>query len=139
MPRYRQKLREVPGRLGLPVWVDDPDFDLAYHVRHAALAPPGTPEVLGELVGRLLSRQLERDRPLWEIYLVEGLADGRLAVVTKTHHAMVDGIAMPPILPIDHIYAGSDWRMTGLRRGPRLGSDHFPLVATLRLQEAGRR
>ncbi len=93
VPRYRQKLREVPGRLGLPVWVDDPDFDLAYHVRHAALAPPGTPEVLGELVGRLLSRQLERDRPLWEIYLVEGLADGRLAVVTKTHHAMVDGIA----------------------------------------------
>ncbi len=93
VPRYRQKLREVPGRLGLPVWVDDPDFDLAYHVRHAALAPPGTPDVLGELVGRLLSRQLERDRPLWEIYLVEGLADGRLAVVTKTHHAMVDGLA----------------------------------------------
>ncbi len=93
VPRYRQKLREVPGRLGLPVWVDDPDFDLAYHVRHTAVAPPGTPEVLDELVGRLLSRQLERDRPLWEIYLVEGLADGRLAVVTKTHHAMVDGIA----------------------------------------------
>lgn len=93
VPRYRQKLREVPGRLGLPVWVDDPDFDLGYHVRRAAVAPPGSPEVLDELVGRLLSRQLQRDRPLWEIYLVEGLANGRLAVVTKTHHAMVDGLA----------------------------------------------
>ncbi|MHA6783750.1 WS/DGAT/MGAT family O-acyltransferase [Pseudonocardia saturnea] len=93
VPRYRQKVREVPGRLGLPVWVDDPDFDLAYHVRRSALAAPGTEEVLHELVGRLLSRRLDRSRPLWEIYLVEGLADGRLAVVTKTHHAMVDGLA----------------------------------------------
>jgi WS/DGAT/MGAT family acyltransferase len=93
VPRYRQKVREVPGRLGLPVWVDDPDFDLAYHVRRSALAAPGTEEVLHELVGRLLSRRLDRARPLWEIYLVEGLADGRLAVVTKTHHAMVDGLA----------------------------------------------
>ncbi|MDN5934455.1 MAG: wax ester/triacylglycerol synthase family O-acyltransferase, partial [Pseudonocardia sp.] len=93
VPRYRQKVREVPGRLGLPVWVDDPDFDLDYHVRRSALAPPGTEEVLHELVGRLLSRQLDRARPLWEIHLVEGLADGRLAVVTKIHHAMVDGLA----------------------------------------------
>jgi diacylglycerol O-acyltransferase len=93
VPRYRQKVREVPARLGLPVWVDDPDFDLDYHVRRSALAAPGTEEVLRELVGRLLSRRLDRDRPLWEIYLIEGLADGRLAVVTKTHHAMVDGLA----------------------------------------------
>jgi diacylglycerol O-acyltransferase len=93
VPRYRQKVREVPARLGLPVWVDDPDFDLEYHVRRSALAAPGTEEVLHELVGRLLSRRLDRARPLWEIYLVEGLADGRLAVVTKTHHAMVDGLA----------------------------------------------
>lgn len=93
VPRYRQKVREVPGRLGLPVWVDDADFDLDYHVRRSALAAPGTEEVLRELVGRLLSRRLDLSRPLWEIYLVEGLADGRLAVVTKTHHAMVDGLA----------------------------------------------
>src|SRR4051812_4668174 len=93
VPRYRQKVREVPARLGLPVWVDDPDFDLEYHVRRSALAAPGTEEVLHELVGRLLSRRLDRARPLWEIYLVEGLADGRLAVVTKTRHAMVDGLA----------------------------------------------
>ncbi|MEJ3654138.1 wax ester/triacylglycerol synthase family O-acyltransferase [Actinomycetes bacterium KLBMP 9759] len=93
VPRYRQKLREVPGRLGLPVWVDDPQFDLDFHVRHAALPAPGTEAVLRELVGRILGRQLDRSRPLWEVYLVEGLADGRLAVITKTHHAMVDGLA----------------------------------------------
>ncbi len=93
VPRYRQKVRDVPGHLGLPVWVDDPDFELDFHVRRAAIAAPGTEEVLRELVGRILSRQLDRTRPLWEIYLVEGLADGRLAVITKTHHAMVDGLA----------------------------------------------
>jgi len=93
VPRWRQKVREVPGHLGLPVWVDDPDFDLDYHVRHAALPAPGTDERLRALVGRLLGRRLDRSRPLWEIYLVEGLSDGRFAVVTKTHHAMVDGLA----------------------------------------------
>jgi diacylglycerol O-acyltransferase / wax synthase len=93
VPRYRQKIRDVPGRLGLPVWVDDPDFDLGFHVRRVALPSPGTEEVLLELVGRLLARQLDRCRPMWEVYLVEGLADGRFAVVTKTHHAMVDGLA----------------------------------------------
>ena len=93
VPRYRQKVREVPGGLGLPVWVDDPEFDLGYHVRRSALPVPGTEEVLLDLVGRLLARQLDRARPLWEVYLIEGLADGRFAVVTKTHHAMVDGMA----------------------------------------------
>jgi diacylglycerol O-acyltransferase / wax synthase len=93
VPRYRQKIREVPGHLGLPVWVDDPDFDLHFHVRRSALPAPGTDAQLRELVGRLQSRQLDRSRPLWEIYLVEGLADGRFAVVTKTHHAMVDGLS----------------------------------------------
>ncbi len=93
VPRYRQKIREVPGRLGLPVWVDDAHFELDYHVRRSALPAPGTDAQLRELVGRLQSRQLDRSRPLWEIYLVEGLSDGRFAVVTKTHHAMVDGLA----------------------------------------------
>jgi WS/DGAT/MGAT family acyltransferase len=93
VPRYRQKVREVPGHLGLPVWVDDPDFDLDYHVRRSALPRPGTDEQLRALVGRLIARRLDRSRPLWEIYLVEGLSGGRFAVVTKTHHAMVDGLA----------------------------------------------
>ena len=93
VPRYRQKIREVPARLGLPVWVDDPDFDLSYHLRRSALPAPGSDEALRELVGRLLSRRLDRTRPLWEIYVVDGLAGGRVTVVTKTHHAMVDGMA----------------------------------------------
>ncbi|HXV94331.1 MAG TPA: wax ester/triacylglycerol synthase family O-acyltransferase [Pseudonocardia sp.] len=93
VPRYRQKIREVPGGLGLPVWVDDPAFDLDYHVRRSALPAPGTDAQLRELVGRLQGRPLDRARPLWEIYVVEGLSDGRFAVITKTHHAMVDGLA----------------------------------------------
>jgi WS/DGAT/MGAT family acyltransferase len=117
VPRYRQKVREVPGGLGLPVWVDDPDFDLAFHVRRSALPAPGTEEELLELVGRLLARQLDRSRPLWEVYLVEGLADGRFAVVTKTHHAMVDGLASMDIgavlldlTPRPRDTPGDDWR-----------------------------
>jgi diacylglycerol O-acyltransferase / wax synthase len=97
VPRYRQKVRDVPGHLGLPVWVDDPGFDLAFHLRRSALPAPGTEQLLRELVGRLLARQLDRSRPLWEVYLIEGLVDGRFAVVTKTHHAMVDGLAQMDI------------------------------------------
>jgi WS/DGAT/MGAT family acyltransferase len=93
VPRYRQKVRWVPGRLANPVWVDDEDFDISYHVRRSALPRPGTADQLRELVGRVQSRQLDRTRPLWEIYLVEGLADGRFAIITKTHHAMVDGVS----------------------------------------------
>ncbi len=93
VPRYRQKVHMVPGRIANPVWVDDEDFDLAYHVRRSALPKPGNPGQLRDLVGRLQSRQLDRNRPLWEIYLVEGLEGGQVAVVTKTHHAMVDGVS----------------------------------------------
>ncbi|GAY10530.1 wax ester/triacylglycerol synthase family O-acyltransferase [Pseudonocardia sp. N23] len=93
VPRYRQRVREVPGRLGLPVWVDDADFDLSYHIRRSALPAPGSDDALRDLVGRLLSRRLDRDRPLWELYVVEGVSGGRFALVTKTHHAMVDGVA----------------------------------------------
>ncbi len=92
VPRYRQKVRVVPGHLANPVWVDDSDFDLGYHVRRSALPRPGSDEQLRELVARVQSRALDRNRPLWEMYLVEGLADGRFAVIQKTHHAMVDGI-----------------------------------------------
>ena len=92
MPRYRQRVRWVPGRLANPVWVDDEDFDVSYHVRRSALPRPGTDAQLRELVARVQSRPLDRARPLWEMYLVEGLADDRFAIITKTHHAMVDGI-----------------------------------------------
>ncbi len=90
--RYRQRVRQVPAGLGGPVWVDDEDFDLTYHVRRSALPRPGTLEQLGEFVARIHSRLLDRERPLWELYLVEGLQGGRFALVTKTHQAMVDGI-----------------------------------------------
>ncbi|HET6257676.1 MAG TPA: wax ester/triacylglycerol synthase family O-acyltransferase [Pseudonocardia sp.] len=93
VPRYRQKVRYVPGNLARPVWIDDPDFDVAYHVRRSALPKPGSDEQLTELVARLMSRPLDHTRPLWEMYLVEGVARGRTAMITKTHQAMVDGIS----------------------------------------------
>jgi WS/DGAT/MGAT family acyltransferase len=98
--RFRQKLRPVPGHLAAPVWVDDDEFDLTYHVRRSALPRPGTMAQLQELVARILSRHLDRHRPLWEMYLVEGLSDGRLAVLSKTHAAMVDGIAGVDLLSL---------------------------------------
>jgi diacylglycerol O-acyltransferase len=93
VPRYRQRVAEVPGHLADPVWVDDPDFDIAYHLRRNGLPRPGTEAQLLDLVSRLTSRPLDRRRPLWEAYLVEGLANGRVAVVTKTHPALVDGLS----------------------------------------------
>ena len=92
VPRYRQRVLEVPGHLANPVWVDDPDFDVSYHVRRSALPRPGSEEQLLDLVARLTARPLDRRRPLWEMYLVEGLSGGRSAVVTKTHPALVDGL-----------------------------------------------
>ncbi len=93
VPRYRQRVLEVPGHLANPVWVDDPDFDVSYHVRRSALPRPGNEEQLLDLVARLTARPLDRRRPLWEMYLVEGLAEGRSAVITKTHPALVDGLS----------------------------------------------
>jgi len=93
IPRYRQRVRTVPFELGRPVWVDDPDFDLGYHVRHTALPAPGDDETFCRLMGRVMSQQLDRERPLWEMWLVEGLEGGTWAIVFKVHHCMVDGIA----------------------------------------------
>ena len=93
VPRYRQVVRTVPGSLGRPVWVDDPHFRIDYHVRHSALPPPGDAEALRNLMGRLMSQQLDRNRPLWEAWMVEGLADGTWALISKVHHCMVDGVS----------------------------------------------
>jgi WS/DGAT/MGAT family acyltransferase len=94
IPRYRQRLAEgLPGGLTQPVWVDDTDFDLEWHVRHATLPAPGGDAELAAYVGRELSRRLDRSRPLWELHVVEGLASGRVALVPKMHHALVDGVA----------------------------------------------
>ncbi|TFV54917.1 wax ester/triacylglycerol synthase family O-acyltransferase [Geodermatophilus sp. DF01-2] len=92
VPRYRQRVLEVPGHLANPVWVDDPDFDVEYHVRRSAVPRPGSEAQLLDLVSRVTARPLDRARPLWEIYLVEGLPDRRVAVITKTHPALVDGL-----------------------------------------------
>ena len=92
MPRYRQRVRGVPGPAGGPVWVDDEYFDLTFHVRRSALPRPGTMEQLREFVGRVLARRLDRSRPLWEMYVVEGLEDDRFALVAKSHLSLVDGI-----------------------------------------------
>ena len=93
VPRYRQRLRAVPFRLGRPVWVDDPDFDLNYHVRRTALPAPGGDEQLATLMARVMSQRLDRDHPLWEYWVAEGLAEDRWARISKVHHCMVDGVS----------------------------------------------
>ncbi|MTB87788.1 wax ester/triacylglycerol synthase family O-acyltransferase [Aeromicrobium senzhongii] len=91
VPRYRQVPRRVPGGIGMPVWVDDEHFDLSLHVRRSALPRPGGRDALHELVGRLIARRLDHERPLWELYLIEGLQGGELALLFKSHQALVDG------------------------------------------------
>jgi diacylglycerol O-acyltransferase len=93
VPRFRQKLRFIPFGQGRPVWVDDPHLNLAYHVRHTSLPEPGSEQQLRILAARIFSQQLDRSKPLWEIWLVEGLKGGRFAVIGKSHHAMVDGVS----------------------------------------------
>jgi WS/DGAT/MGAT family acyltransferase len=93
VPRYRQRLAFVPLQQGRPVWVDDPHFNITFHVRHTALPKPGGEAQLKRLAGRVFSQALDRARPLWELWLVEGLAGDRFAVLSKTHHALVDGIS----------------------------------------------
>ena len=93
VPRYRHKLRTVPFRLGRPVWVEDPDFDLRYHVRRTALPAPGGDRQLAELMARVMSQRLDRDHPLWEYWVTEGLSGGRWALISKVHHCMVDGVS----------------------------------------------
>jgi diacylglycerol O-acyltransferase len=100
VPRYRQRLAFVPLGQGRPKWVDDPHFNLRYHVRSTALASPGSERQLKDLAGRVFSQQLDRDKPLWEVWLVEGLDDDRFAVVSKTHHALVDGISGVDIISV---------------------------------------
>ncbi len=93
VPRYRHKLAYTALDSGRPVWIDDPSFNLEYHVRHTALPAPGSFTDLQDLTARIFSQQLDRSKPLWEMWLIEGLEDGRFALITKTHHSLIDGIA----------------------------------------------
>ena len=93
VPRFRQKLRFVPLAQGRPVWVDDPQFNLLYHIRHTALPEPGSEEQLRTLAARIFSQRLDRSKPVWEMWLVDNVEGGRFALVTKTHHCLVDGVS----------------------------------------------
>jgi WS/DGAT/MGAT family acyltransferase len=100
VPRYRQLVRFVPLAVGRPLWVDDPHFNLGYHLRRTALPQPGGDGELRALVGRVMSQNLDRAKPLWEIWVVEGLDDGRWALLSKVHHCMVDGVASTDLMAV---------------------------------------
>jgi diacylglycerol O-acyltransferase / wax synthase len=100
VPRYRQRVREVPFNLGRPLWVDDPHFQILYHVRHTAVPKPGGSEQLRNLAGRVLGQRLDMAKPLWEVWLVEGLEDDRWAIISKVHHCMVDGVAGTDLMQV---------------------------------------
>ena len=99
-PRYRQKVRFVPFGISEPVWVDDRYFDLSYHLRHTAVPAPGSEAQLRAMAARVFSQHLDRARPLWEIWMVEGLSEGRWALLSKVHHCMVDGVAATDLMSV---------------------------------------
>src|SRR6266511_2629437 len=100
VPRYRQKVRFIPLGLGRPVWVDDPHFNLSYHVRHSALPPPGSDQQLRRTAARIFAQRLDRGKPLWEIWMLEGLSQSRWALLSKVHHCMVDGVSATDLMSI---------------------------------------
>ncbi|HYH88757.1 MAG TPA: wax ester/triacylglycerol synthase family O-acyltransferase, partial [Solirubrobacteraceae bacterium] len=100
LPPFRWRLKPVPFGIDLPYWVEDPDFDLDFHIRESAVPPPGDDRRLAETVARIFARPLDRSRPLWELYLIQGLQDGRAALLTKVHHSMVDGVSGNEILGV---------------------------------------
>src|SRR3979490_2962013 len=104
VPRHRQKEKTVPLALGRPVWVDDPHFQILYHIRHTAVPAPGSDEQLRNLAGRVFAQNLDRSKPLWEMWIVEGLEGGRWALISKVHHAIVDGVSGTDLLTVllDH-------------------------------------
>ena len=93
VPPFRRRIVEVPFNLHHPIWVEDPDFDIDYHVRRVGVPRPGSLRDLSELAGRIASRPLDRTRPLWESYICEGMENGRIGVITKMHHCAVDGVS----------------------------------------------
>ena len=130
VPRYRQVVRSVPLELGRPVWVDDPHFNLDYHVRRTALPAPGGEMELRRLVGRVMAQQLDRHKPLWEMWMVEGLEDGQWAILSKTHHAMVDGVSGTDLLsvvmdtsPVPSTPQPDDWVPRAAPSGLELAAD----------------
>ena len=144
IPRYRRKLRSVPGGLAHPVWVDDAHFDIGYHVRHSALPTPGGESELENLIGRLMSQELDRARPLWEAWVIDGLSDDRWAIVSKVHHCMVDGVSGTDMMAVlldrsaDAITARADRWEPGAEPGTvRLALDAARMLALLPVRQLG--
>jgi diacylglycerol O-acyltransferase / wax synthase len=135
VPRYRQRVHFVPLALGRPVWVDDPHFNLRYHLRRTGLPPPGGDGELRNLVGRVMSQQLDRGKPLWEMWIIEGLSEGRWGVITKLHHCMVDGVSGTELVTV----------ILDSERDPKLPApddwhpERQPLGAELAVQALARR
>ena len=139
VPRYRQRVQHMPLDLARPVWADDPHFSLSYHLRHTAIPAPGGAEQLRALVGRIMSQRLDVDRPLWEMWLVEGMPDG-WAIITKTHHAMIDGLAgnelMETVLDRDPDAAGTHAAGTPSARTPSASWQPTPAPSSVELAQA---
>ncbi|HEX6312643.1 MAG TPA: wax ester/triacylglycerol synthase family O-acyltransferase [Acidimicrobiia bacterium] len=130
IPRFRKRLRHVPGDLGRPIWVDDDRFDIGYHVRLTALPTPGTRAQLVALTERIQAGLLDRSRPLWELWFVEGLEDGNVALIQKTHHALVDGVSgvdvatvLLDFAPEPTVLEAPEWRPEAAPSGERLAFD----------------
>ena len=161
VPRYRQRIHRVPGNLAHPVWIDDPDFDLGAHIRREVLQPPGDGAQVRRLVMRILARPLDKRRPLWEMTVITGLRGGRVVIVNRAHHAMVDGVSSvdiltllldadpegyrpePPAEPWRPRPAPSNWQLirpllVDFRTRPREGRTRLPAVwGTRRIPWAG--
>jgi diacylglycerol O-acyltransferase / wax synthase len=147
VPRYRQKLAFPPLETGRPVWVDDPTFNLSYHVRHTALPQPGSEEQLRALAARIHSQRLDRAKPLWETWLVQGLEHDRFALISKSHHALVDGIAGVDLMtvlfdptpePVVAPHEGEPWVASPEPSGAALAARGVRGLARLPLDLAGR-
>ena len=130
VPRYRQVVKFVPLQMGRPVWVDDPHFSIDYHLRHTAIPFPGSEGQLRALVGRVMSQQLDRSKPLWEIWMAEGFEDGKWVLLSKTHHALVDGVSGTDLLavimdisPEPSAAPPDDWTPEPVPTGARLLAD----------------
>ena len=146
VPRFRQKLAHPPIETGRPFWIDDPTFNLEYHVRHSALPSPGSEEQLRNLASRVFSQQLDRTKPLWELWLVQGLTRKRFAIVSKTHHALVDGVSGVDIATVlfdlkpvpEPVRAEHEWVPESPPSSAQLAAKGVEGVAKLPLQLARR-
>ena len=135
VPRFRQRLVVLPLEAGRPLWADDVNFNLTYHIRHTALPEPGGEAQLKRLAGRVFSQQLDRSKPLWELWLVQGLERDRFAILTKTHHAMVDGVSgvdigtvLFDLTPMTAAFALARLSTLGIKQGWAIGA-RFPRFA----------